>query len=71
MTCIERYWLFWKFLKLASQAKVIEKEWQRIQQDEHDFFFKFQVTRNGEVKEEFLYKKGVADGVKWCVERFS
>lgn len=63
--------MFFQFLCMTEQAKEIEQEWQRIQQDEHDFFFAFQVTRNDDAKAEYMYKKGIADGIKWAISRFS
>jgi hypothetical protein len=59
-----------KFVNLVGKARDIEKEWQRIQQDEHDEHFAFQVLR-GNNEASYLYKKGIADGIKWCVDRFS
>lgn len=59
-----------KFASLTGKAKEIEQEWQRIQQDEHDEHFAFQVLR-GSNESTYLYKKGIADGIKWCVEHFS
>jgi hypothetical protein len=58
-----------KFALLASKSREIELEWQRIQQDEHDATFAFRSGRSNEV--DASYKKGIADGVKWCVNRFS
>lgn len=59
-----------KFVELTGKAREIELEWQKIQQDEHDTFFAFQVMK-GHGETEYAYKKGISDGVKWCVERFS
>lgn len=67
----QRLQLLSKFVQLAGKAKEIETEWQRIQQDEHDFLFAFQVSNNEDSQAKYLYKKGIADGVKWCVARFS
>lgn len=67
---LNRLRTLWRFCKLSSRAKEIESEWQKIQQNEHDEFFKFQVFR-GSSKDELAYKKGITDGIKWCVERFS
>jgi len=58
-----------KFALLASKGKEIEMEWQRIQQDEHDATFAFQSGRSNEV--DVSYKKGIVEGIKWCVSRFS
>lgn len=60
-----------KFVQLADKGKEIETEWQRIQQDEHDFEFAFHTSINDDSQSKYLYKKGIADGVKWCVSRFS
>lgn len=59
-----------KFVALEGKAREIEQEWQKIQQDEHDSFFAFQVFR-GRNEVEHAYRKGITDGIKWCVERFS
>lgn len=58
-----------KFAILAAKGREIELEWQRIQQDEHDATFAFKSGRSNEVDE--AYKRGIAEGVKWCVNRFS
>lgn len=58
-----------KFALLASKGREIELEWQRIQQDEHDATFAFHSGRSNEV--DVSYKKGVVEGIKWCVNRFS
>lgn len=59
-----------KFVALAGKGREIELAWQKIQQDEHDAFFAFQIFQ-GRNEVDYAYKKGIADGVKWCVERFS
>lgn len=59
-----------QFVHLAPKAVEIEKEWQKIQQDENDAFFAFQVLK-GHGESEYVYKKGIADGVRWCLTRFS
>lgn len=58
-----------KFTQMVGKAEQIEKEWQRIEQDENDELFSFQVLR-GRDEVKYMYKKGIADGVRWCVERF-
>jgi len=60
-----------KFVALSEKGEEIEKEWQRIQQDEHDFQFAFETSLNEESQAKYLYKKGIADGVKWCLKNFS
>jgi len=65
-----RWIVLWRFCKLLGKAKEIEIEWQRIQQDEHDAYFKFQIFRGNE-QAEHAYKKGIAEGIKWCLNRFS
>lgn len=60
-----------KFVQLAGRAKEIETEWQRIQQNEHDALYAFQTTLKEESEMQYLYKKGIADGIKWCVNTFS
>lgn len=62
--------LILKFAKMLGESEQIEKEWQRIQQAEHDFLYAFQTSLNDEDKSNFLYKKGVADGIKWCIKNF-
>lgn len=59
-----------KFCQLEGKAKEIEQEWQRIQQDEHDSFFAFQTFPKSDSELAYLYKKGIADGIRWCVKRF-
>lgn len=65
-----RLQLLSQFVHLAGKAKEIELEWQRIQQDEHDFLFAFQVSRTEDSQAKYMFKKGIAEGVKWCVSRF-
>lgn len=60
-----------KFQKLAGKAEEIELEWQRIQQNEHDALYAFQSTLEEANKQDYWYKKGIAEGIKWCVERFT
>lgn len=60
-----------KFVQLADKGKEIEQEWQRIQQDEHDYQFAFHTDNNEETQAKYMYKKGITEGVKWCVSRFS
>lgn len=67
----ERLKLLSQFVHLHGKAKEIETEWQRIQQDEHDFQFAFNSSPNEETQSRFLYRKGVADGIKWCLKNFS
>lgn len=64
-----RLQLLAKFVNLSGKAREIELEWQKAQQDEHDAHFQFQVLR-GHGESEYLYKKGIVDGIKWCVDRF-
>lgn len=58
-----------QFSQMAGKAKQIEQEWQKIQQDEHDEFFKFQ-TLGKSAELEYIYKKGISEGIKWCVNQF-
>lgn len=58
-----------KFALVASKGREIELEWQRIQQDEHDATFALRSGKSNDV--DVAYKKGIADGIKWCVNRFS
>ncbi len=68
---ISRLKLLHKFIRMSDKARQIELEWQRIQQDEHDFKYAFQVLPSEDSQARYLYKKGVADGVKWCLKLFS
>lgn len=63
--------LLWKLIQVSDRAREIELEWQRIQQDEHDFKFAFETHMNEETQGNYLYKKGLADGIKWSISRFS
>ena len=67
---LDRLKVLSKFAQLTGKAKEIETEWQKIQQDEHDAHFSYQVFR-GRNEVEYAYKKGIVDGIKWCVDRFS
>lgn len=67
----DRLRLLARFAGAAGKAREIEQEWQRIQQDENDALFAFQTLDKGNSKEVFLYKKGIADGIKWVINRFS
>lgn len=58
-----------RFVKFADKAKEIEQEWVTIQQDANNSNFAFQSGRGVEV--DVSYKKGIVDGIKWCVNRFS
>lgn len=60
-----------QFASLAGRAQEIETEWQRIQQDEHDADFAFQTLKGHSEELTFIYKKGIGDGIKWCINRFS
>lgn len=59
-----------KFVQLAGKAKEVESEWQRIQQEEFDAVFAAQLTGRKDDELLFVYKKGVTEGIKWCVNRF-
>lgn len=58
-----------KFAQLAGKAREIELEWQKIQQEEHDAFFAYNLL-HGRDENNHAYRKGVTDGIKWCVDRF-
>lgn len=70
---IEHEWsrlkLLSKFVNLEGKAEEIEKAWQKIQQDEHDAYFAFQVFR-GQNELEHIYRKGIREGIQWCIDRF-
>lgn len=68
---LNRWKILYRFVCLMGKAREIELEWQRIQQDEHDFNYAFQTGMNEDKQARYLYKKGIADGIKWCVDRFS
>ena len=67
----ERLKLLARFAGAAGKAREIELEWQQIQQDENDANFAFQTLNKGNPEGVFLYKKGIADGIKWVINRFS
>lgn len=56
--------------QMSGKGAEIEKEWQKIQQGEYDAKFAFDVLR-GNDDYNYAYKKGLADGVRWCIARFS
>jgi hypothetical protein len=58
-----------KFANLSGRAEEIEKEWQKIQQDEHNAYFSFQVLR-GQQDLDYTYRKGIREGIQWCIDRF-
>lgn len=58
-----------QFTHMAGKADLIEKEWQKIQQDENDAYFQFQILRD-KAESEYCFKKGIAEGIKWCVKHF-
>ena len=60
-----------KFKTLSERASEIEEEWRRIQQDEHDALEAFQTTLKEDNKQDYYYKKGITEGIKWCINRFS
>lgn len=66
---VSRLRLLAQFAGMKGKAEEIEKEWQRIQQDEHNAHFAFQILR-GNNESEYLYKKGIAEGIKWCIDHF-
>lgn len=63
--------LVYIFSQLIWKATEIETAWKEIQQNEHDFHYAFNCRPNDETQSQYLYKKGLADGVKWCISRFS
>lgn len=67
---LERLRLMERFHGVSGKAQQIQDEWQRIQQDEHNENFAFQVLR-GNNEGVYLYKKGISDGIKWCLKNFS
>jgi len=67
---MNRLKLLSQFVKLSGKAQEIELEWQKIQQDENNAYFAYQVMR-GDATREHAYRKGIVDGIKWCVNRFS
>ena len=62
--------LLWKFVRMVPQSKELELEWQKIQQDEHNEDFRYQVYK-GRPDGELAYKRGFTDGINWCLKRFS
>lgn len=67
----DRLKLLSRFVQAAEQSQKLEQDWQKIQQGEHDAFFEFQSMNKDDSKVMWMYKKGVSDGVKWCINRFS
>lgn len=68
---VKRLQVLSKFSQLSGKARDIELEWQRIQQDEHDALYAFQCTLREENKQDYYFKKGIVEGIKWCVNHFS
>ena len=60
-----------KIMKVSEKARELELEWQKIQQEEHDAFFAFQAIGGKSQESLYVYKKGIADGIKWCINHFS
>ena len=71
MQFLHRLALVRRFFGLCGKAREIELEWQKIQQAEHDAFFAVQITGRRDEELTHAYKKGITDGIKWCVEHFS
>lgn len=67
---MNRFRILWRFCSLLGKREEIEREWQKIQQDEHDEFFRFQIYK-GIAGDQLAYKRGIVDGIKWCIDRFS
>lgn len=67
LTFTRRLLLTWRLFKVMP---AIESEWQKLQQEEHDTLYGFQVRLREDQKQDHSYKKGIVDGVKWCMERF-
>lgn len=70
----KRLKLLSEFVALSEHAEDIEKEWQRIQQDEHDYQYAFNAKNSDETQAAFVYRKGLVDGIKWVKtlkDRFS
>lgn len=68
---VKRLQVLNKFAQLSGKAREIELEWQKIQQNEHDALYAFQCTLQDENKQDYFYKKGITEGIKWCVNHFS
>ena len=60
----------YKFRALVGKGQLIEKEWQEMEQNVFDTDFANQV-QNGKHNETMAFRRGVIEGVKWCVKRFS
>jgi|GEM_PF-2683705 len=66
---VARVLLIRRFFRLVGMAREIELEWQKIQQDKNDAHFALHSLR-GNAELEYIYRKGIEDGIKWCVKRF-
>jgi hypothetical protein len=58
--------LLWIFIKMIPEARALELEWQQHQQKRDDLEFGGPYQ-----KEEFLYQKGICDGITYCMKRVS
>ena len=67
---LKRIKMLWRFASLLPKAREIELEWQKIQQDDNDETFAFNMLR-GQNESLHYYKKGIAEGIQWCLNRFS
>lgn len=65
-----RFTLLWKFIKLIPQAQTLELEIQQAFQRLHDTQFANDLS-HGRYDLEVAKTEGYAQGIKWCLKRFS
>lgn len=64
---IKRVKVYLSFLNLKKNARILELELQKHEQDFFDFKFRCQMSKD-QKDEQLLMKQGFLDGVKWCLE---
>jgi hypothetical protein len=57
--------IIWKFSKLLTKSKELEREWQKHQQLMNDYEFSGPYNR-----EKYLEQKGIVEGIQWCIKHF-
>lgn len=71
---LNRLRLMAKVANASEKAKEIEEAWRKIQQDKNDAEFKLglvSISCTDEAKTDYAYKKGIAEGIQWVLNRFS
>jgi hypothetical protein len=64
---INRVNVYILFLDLKKNARLLELELQKHEQDFFDFKFRCQMSRD-QKDEQLLIKQGFLNGVKWCLD---